>query len=270
MSVLTFFFFFFFQSPKNIMCSSISNDGQWMAVSDILELRLFRLISHNDNSIQVCKVDSLSQDLKPARLVNFTPDSHRLIVVTLDNTVQLVDITITATTSIITGRLIHEFYEHQKGIHLNLELQPSSFLLLDTSLAERSATIQTMAISHDGQWLASGDHLNRIFIYHLDSLQLHAILPVRETHHVYLTFEPHHNHLIVVYANQFFILYDVDQRILTPFSRTYTSESDFPHMYLNRREKIRGIAFDLTKPDTALLYGLNFMCLVDFTKVITR
>lgn len=205
----------------------------------------------------------MNEAIEAARWVTFTPDSSRLLVATLDNKIQLIDV--------MSGNLIHEFLNHRDGISLNVSSssskESSSCLWLDPNLSNLSSTIRTMTVSQDGQWLASGDNLNRIFIYHLDSLQLHATIPVREVCHVNLSFEPHHNNLMIVYANLFFVIYDLDQRDFTDFSRRYPSESDFPQMYLNRKEKISGITFDPTIPDLVVLYGLNFMCFINVNKV---
>ena len=244
------------------MCSSLSKDGQWIAVSDALELRLFHLELIDDDDIRVRKMDYLSKDIGPARYILFTPDCTRLLAASLDNRIQVIDIS--------SGHMIHEFSEHRNGVPLHyssISKESSSTVWIDMNLARLPGIIRTLAVSHDGQWIASGDSLNRVFVYHLDSLQLHSIVPIRETPHVHLTFEPCQNHLIVVYSNRFFIVYDVDRRDFAEFSRCYPSESDFPKSYLNRKEKICGIAFDSASPHEALFYGLDFMCLVDFQKV---
>jgi U3 small nucleolar RNA-associated protein 4 len=248
------------------LCSALSNDGQWIVVSDSLELRLFRLELIDDNDIRVRKMGYLTANIEPARCILFTPDCTRLLAASLDNRIQVIDVS--------NGRVIHEFYDHRNGVssmpYSSISKESLSTVWIDANLARLPGIIRTLTVSHDGQWVACGDSLNRIFIYHLDSLQLHSIVPIREAPHVYLAFEPCHNHLIVVYSNRFFVLYDVDRRDFAEFSRRYPSESEFPKSYLNRKEKICGIAFDDASPYTALFYGLDFICFVDFQKVSHR
>jgi U3 small nucleolar RNA-associated protein 4 len=213
-----------------------------------------------DDEIRVRKADFLDKKVEPARLVVFTPDGSRLLAATLDNVIQMIDVA--------TGRLIHEFLDHRNGVCVDTtSSKETSPIWLDSKLAQLAGTIRTMAVSHDGQWLASGDSVNRVFVYHLDSLQLHTIVPMRDTAHVHLSFEPHRNHLIVVNANHFFVVYDVELRAFAEFSQRYPSESDFPKAYLNRPEKIIGTAFNPARPYSVIFYGLSFMCLVDLNKV---
>lgn len=80
--------------------------------------------------------------------------------------------------------------------------------------------ISRLAVSADGQWLASGDLNGRIFIFNLDSLQLHTTLPIFPYAPAALTFDPKSSrYLLLAMPNNTIKIYDVESKSLPEWQR---------------------------------------------------
>lgn len=105
----------------------------------------------------------------------FTPDSSKLIMAsTITSLILVIDLSPEVPTvlrtftqhcntgSISSGRVV-------RGNKLTTDEAEQSVGSID------SVTIMKMAVSPDGQWLATSDDLCRIFIFNLDSIQVSSI-----------------------------------------------------------------------------------------------
>lgn len=96
-----------------------------------------------------------------AHHVRFTPGSDKLIIVTAESRVLLVNLT---HWSEDTYQVLGEF-----GHHRGLDSEGNS------SDDEEVATVLSIDISSDGQWLVTGDEYNRIHVFNLDNFKVNYL-----------------------------------------------------------------------------------------------
>lgn len=85
----------------------------------------------------------------------FSPGSDRLLIATTDS--QILVVSLSKWESGEFEVLCH-FEEHRDGKNTNARRQ--------------IGTVTSMTVSADGQWLVTADHLNRIFVFNMDSLKV--------------------------------------------------------------------------------------------------
>ena len=136
----------YFKGDTNIVSIAISSDGQWIAASNGQELRVYRLTF---DDFQTPTVTRVRGDLPSGLQLKFTPDASRLIVGGTDAILYVLNLGEQV-------EIIATFDFHQKG----------------TKSKRNKATILSLAVSNDNQWLVSGDHLNRLAVFSLDTLQV--------------------------------------------------------------------------------------------------
>jgi U3 small nucleolar RNA-associated protein 4 len=104
-----------------------------------------------------------------AHYLTFTPDSARLIVASTDSQVVVMDIS-----QWEAGQydVLRRFGQHRGTSAKDTESMDVDGEQDHAGAAGQVETIVSMAVSADGLWLATGDLLNRIFIFNLDTLQV--------------------------------------------------------------------------------------------------
>jgi U3 small nucleolar RNA-associated protein 4 len=147
------------------------------------------------------------------------------------------------------------------------------------SALSTSATITRIAISPDGQWLATTDDHRRTHIFNLDAVQYHTSLPSfpQPTHA--LAFAPNAPSLLILgFANNTLELYDVEARQFPPWSRALCSA--LPKRFTHLHDAILGVTLEppaaaTAAPDCsnntsgsnsvlALFWGATWLCKVQF------
>lgn len=98
-----------------------------------------------------------------AHHVRFTPGSDKLIIVMAESRILIVDLTHWEEERF---EVLREF-----GHHRGLDSEGHT---LDDS---QVATVISLDISSDGQWLVTGDDLNRIHVFNLDNLKVSTYTP---------------------------------------------------------------------------------------------
>ncbi|KAF9346676.1 U3 small nucleolar RNA-associated protein [Mortierella sp. AD094] len=252
-----------FKDDRNLTATALSEDGHWIAVADIEEVKLFRIDEHPSKPGQlVVKKQKSFPGVRGtgAHYLSFTPDSTRLVVASTDSHVAIVDIT-----QWESGKfdILRKFGQH-RGTggkdNESMDVDGDEGLIGDEGQVE---TIVFMAVSADGQWLATGDLKNRIFVFNLDTLQHHATLPVFDAPLTALHFHPYSPTLVIPTASNVFYLFNVETRRLTDWSREFSSDKHFPTKFLGLKDKIQGIAFNPARKNTLLVWGANYICHVD-------
>ncbi|KAG0375769.1 U3 small nucleolar RNA-associated protein [Mortierella sp. AD032] len=253
-----------FRDDRNLTSSAMSEDGHWIAVADIEEVKLFR-IEHNASrpgQLTVKKQKSFPGVRGTgAHLLAFTPDNSRLVVASTDSTVVIVDIS-----QWESGKfdILAKFAQH-RGVggkitgSMDVDGEEEETVGGD-GLVE---TIISMAVSADGQWLATGDTKNRIFVFNLDTVQHHATLPTFDAPLTALHFHPYSPVLVVPTASNVFYVFNVETRLMSDWSREYSSDKTFPTKFLAFKDKIQGVAFNPARKHTLMVWGANYMCHVD-------
>ncbi|CAJ0866202.1 20365_t:CDS:2, partial [Entrophospora sp. SA101] len=158
---------------SNLCASAISQDGEWIAVSDITRVKLFRVVDDNMNDsggLVVRKINfpKIDQEYIGAHHLLFTPDNRKLIVVLNDCRIIIFGLDISRRNNKI--EILTQFKQIQNE--------------------QEKGSITSIAISNDSLWLACGDELNRIRIFNLEKLKYHSTLPIFSSKHASLTFDP--------------------------------------------------------------------------------
>ncbi|THH26656.1 hypothetical protein EUX98_g7537 [Antrodiella citrinella] len=131
-----------------------------------------------------------------------------------------------------------------------------------------STTITRMAISPDGQWLATSDLLSRTHIFNLDALAHHTALP-SFPHRIHaLAFLPSAcSTLVLGLANNTIQVYDVEVRAFPAWTRHLTEA--LPHRFKHLHDPIVGVTFDQHEDAkekqkgegrTAVFWGSTWIC----------
>lgn len=100
-----------------------------------------------------------------AHHVIFTPGCEKLILVTVESCILVIDMLHWETD---TFNVTRQFDQH-RGIGDDAQELPDS----------EPATVISIAVSPDGQWLATGDDKNRIHVFSLDGLQVKQLCVCR-------------------------------------------------------------------------------------------
>ncbi|KAI9476039.1 MAG: WD40-repeat-containing domain protein [Benjaminiella poitrasii] len=243
----------------NITSSALSEDANWVAVADIDNVRLFRVNQGSEpGKLEVKKQRAFGRELNSyleshhaapgGHHVLFTPGSDKLIIINPESRILIVDLTKWEEGSF---EVLREF-----GHHRGLDSEGSS------SEDQAVATVVSLTVSSDGQWLATADDVNRIHVFNLDNLKHHLQLPQGSVPHTALSFNDFRpNELLVALATNAFYIYDVEHKRLTNWSSIHQDMSK--SRLLEQRDRIRGVMYNPADKDKMILYGSGYMCLVD-------
>ncbi|KAI8330637.1 WD40-repeat-containing domain protein [Chlamydoabsidia padenii] len=237
-----------------ITSAALSENGQWVAACDVENVRLFRLESQN-NEWSVKKVRdfdlSLASYLTQHELalgghhVVFTPSSDKLIVVTVESKILIIDLSHWEQNKF---QVLAEFGHHQ---HVKQQ----------TTVPQ---TVINIAVSEDGQWLATNDDHNNTFVYSLDNLKRHFTLPRSITPQTTLSFNPFRpNELLVAYADNTFRIFDIEHKCQTKWSKAHDNQTG--SKLSTFRDRIRGVAYNPAEKQKMVIYGSTFMAQVDLS-----
>ena len=172
------------KAESNLICSTISHSGRFLACSDIASTKIYAIsLTFKPKRVQL--------DLPPSNAMCFTPDSSKLIIGTLNSKIQVIDLA--------SLQIIASFDEH------------------------KVATILDIKCSEDGQWCATGDCKGQIQVYNFGSLKHHATLPAfpQFTSLAFHSFSP--SLVITTYENKFFV-FDVVENRLTDWAKEYSDK----------------------------------------------
>ncbi|KAI7901402.1 quinon protein alcohol dehydrogenase-like superfamily [Cokeromyces recurvatus] len=243
----------------NITSSALSEDANWIAVADIENVRLFRVSQGSEpGQLEVKKQRSFDRELNNylatqnaapgGHHVLFTPGSDKLIIITPESRILIVDLTKWEEGAF---EVLREF-----GHHRGLDSEGNS------SDDQAIATVTSLCVSSDGQWLATGDDENRIHVFNLDNLKHHLQLPRGSIPHTTLSFNDFRpNELLVALATNAFYIYDVEHKRLTNWSNLHQDMSK--SRLLEQRDRIRNVMYNPADKNKMILYGSGYMCLVD-------
>ncbi|PVG01220.1 WD40 repeat-like protein [Serendipita vermifera] len=269
---------------SNLTACCISLDGLWLAVADIEEVKLFRLQMVN-HTVEVKRVKKFSTALvaalpagssSGASSLLFSPDSRRLIVATAQNGF-LVVIDIEEHSE---PRALRVFNHHrQLNARIRSEqspLQGDTLMEVDyegeqrqTSDGEIDISIRQLAVSPDGQWLASSDLKGRTLIFNLDSLQHHCTLPTMPLPVAAMAFESlASRHLLFAMPDNSIHIFDVESRLFPQWQRRLSQTVS--RKIGGQRDTILGVTFapqpqsrrksDAGAFETVIAWGANWIC----------
>lgn len=135
----------------------------------------------------------------------------------------------------------------------------------DLSQKPLSATITRMAVSPDGQWLATTDDHRRTHVFNLDAVSYHCVLPSFPQPAHALVFDTNApSVLVLALADNTLQVYDVEARTFPAWSRALAGA--LPPRFTGLHDPVLGAAFDVAAaPATArsvLFWGATWLCRV--------
>ncbi|KAI8062268.1 quinon protein alcohol dehydrogenase-like superfamily [Gongronella butleri] len=239
--------------------AALSENAKWVAVCDVESVRLFRIEpkeSHGEQ-FQAVKMRSFTEALAHYLVdhqlalgghhVLFTPDSNKLILVTVESVILIIDLTLWSDERFeVLGHFDH--YAAKDG----QSAYPS--------------TVLDVAVSHDGQWLATYGDNQATHVYNLDSMKRHYTLPSNSIPQTAMAFNVHRSHeLAVAFADNTFRLYNVETQVPTKWSKKHAHDRS---AFTKCRGHIRAFAFNpaADAKNKMGLYGSVFLGQVDMSK----
>ncbi|KAG1766452.1 WD40 repeat-like protein [Suillus occidentalis] len=251
----------------NLIASALSDDGRWLVVSDLYEAKLFELSFNPAGFLKSSRVRAFASILenritaqssqKPVSTggssFTFTPDSSKLIMASaITSLILIIDLSSEAPIilrtfnqhcnagSITSGRVVRGI---NKG---NSDGDEQSVGVID------SVAIMKMAVSPDGQWLATSDDLCRILIFNLDSIQRPGFLPDNP------------QILLAVLPNNTIHIFHAEHGEAPSWGREFNSHPVIgvafePHPSPSDDE-MTGITPPSTKPKEAIFWGSSWLC----------
>lgn len=216
-----------------------------------------------------------------ATVLNFTPDSQRLVVCTSESS--FIAIFHLPQDDASLPRSLRTFDHHRlRNVSPNktppnargdVDTGDSDVDMDDLSDDETPATkqlsvipaITRIAISQDCQWLVGADEMKRVYVYNLDSLQYHCVLPTFPHAIQALSFDPSdHGTLVIGLANNTIHIFNVESRTFPEWSIPLCS--NLPKRFTHLHDPILGLTFNPTPSKDgsrkALFWGFTWMCSV--------
>ncbi|KAG8903326.1 U3 small nucleolar RNA-associated protein [Tulasnella sp. 403] len=217
----------------HLIASAISDDGQWLAASDAMEVKLFNLTEMNTGesiqlrprrikTISALILQQLSPFLSPSNTPSaaasrllFTPDSSRLIAVCSPSShIVVFDLAAPEICAVAT------FNEHV-GAGQGRALKPIPSMATGEKDTQHPPLVTCLSVSYDGQWLASADERGGCHVFNLDTLQRHCTLPSFEVPIRAMTFDPAFpSTLILGQVNNALHAFDVESRTFPEWAKT--------------------------------------------------
>ncbi|KAJ3795815.1 WD40-repeat-containing domain protein [Lentinula aff. detonsa] len=275
----------------NLVASAISDDGAWLVVSDLYEAKLFRLIIDTEGRVKPRRIRDFSSIISPhlpqkptstgGLSFAFTPDSTKLVMsAALTSYILVIDI------SEEKPRVLRKFDHHRQRNNLSVDRVTKDLKTVNADVEMDSdddeddsseedtpllGSVTRMAVSADGQWLATSDDHCRTHIFNLDSIQHHCVLPSFSHPAQSIAFSSSDSSLLVLaFPNNTFQIYDVETRQFPSWSRELCD--NLPKRFTQIHDPIIGVAFEPPAPDApsqssarfALFWGSTWLCKINF------
>ncbi|KAL6601980.1 WD40 repeat-like protein [Neocallimastix sp. 'constans'] len=254
------------KNDNNIISSTISQNGSWIAVSTIEEIKLFH-IKYNEKStkVEINKVREIEKlQIPGAHKLLFTPCSTKLIVAGINSIIYVLDL------SNVEKKYSDNKMENDDAVEED-ENEYDIILLKEFEQHNNGTsdcTICSLAISSDSQWLASGDTNNNIYVFNLDTLLYHSKLPTFSSFHTSVSFHPLSATIVVTCLSNEFFIYDVEEKGFANWTKEYLNKLPEAFLKLNEKSKIMGVSFNISEPNTMTLWSSEYICQIDLSKPI--
>ncbi|KAK2550404.1 U3 small nucleolar RNA-associated protein 4-like protein [Acropora cervicornis] len=224
----------------HILCSAISPCASWAAFSDVHHISLFKLSLETDgkSQVKVTKVFPLPVELLPAKKLNFTSDSSKLVIATCQGLIQILTL------------------EDESRLMYTLKIPCES---------QDPLSISLVAVSEDGHWLACSDSTRTINIFSLKKRKLKNTLPRLDSPVTALAFQPGTNNLAVICCNHQLYVFKPSNARLTDWSR-HALQHGLPEQWRTRRSKVINIEFHPRDHHIILLQDREMFTLLDFNE----
>ncbi|KAK1229372.1 U3 small nucleolar RNA-associated protein [Marasmius sp. AFHP31] len=275
----------------NLVASAMSEDGRWLVVSDMYETRLFSMTLEGDGSVKPRRIKDFSAIIQPhlpqkppsrgGLAFAFTPDSSKLVMSTATTScVLIIDLNNEDGKPSVLRRFDHHREGNARAKRIVKHAKPTEDVEMaepnnDDSESESEhesvsepthANVLRIAISADGQWLATSDDKCRTNVFNLDTLQHHCVLPSFSHPAQCLAFDPSRpSHLLLAFANNTFQIYDVENRQFPSWAHELTSH--LPRRFITIHDVLVGVAFaPISSPSSqkyVVFWGATWLCKIN-------
>ena len=211
------------RSPHRIASSAISPDGTRLAYSIVGGVRVFDVVLQEEGA-RVRRLSKLPAELAAAQALLFSSDAARLVCLSADGQVQIVDL---------------------------LDRELLATLTLPALEVPEPRTVPLLAASSDFQWVAVTHDLD-VHVFNMDSLRLHCTLPRQPTQHTAMAFVPNSCHLVAALTSREVHIFDVEGGEPTAWSAK--NSRSLPAAWLERRDKLVSISFNPSQPSALYLW----------------
>ncbi|KAF8624779.1 hypothetical protein AX15_005669 [Amanita polypyramis BW_CC] len=284
----------------NLIASAISDNGQWLVASDQFDTKLFSLSTDSEDRLIPRRIRDLTSILRPhisttstpstgAAAFQFSPDSSKLIMTTaISSYVLVLDL------AADKPRVLRRFDHHRQGdsiVHsrvvrgrrkggtegVDVEMADDEVENNVDNDVEASDTddesdstplvvnILRIAISPDGQWLATSDDHMRTHIFNLDSIRHHCVLPSFPKPTQALNFIPSHpSVLVMAFPDNTLQFYNVETRQFPTWGKDLSST--LPKRFTHAHDPVLGALFNPIHHSSekrchyVLLWGSTWIC----------
>ena len=216
-----------------------------------------------------------------ATVLSFTPDSKKLVVCTSESSFIAIFHLPQDDTSL--PRLLRVFDHHRLRNASPNDAPPNVESATGTvdedvdmdALSDEAAVVTKQlsvipaitktATSQDCQWLVGADEMKRVYVYNLDSLQYHCVLPTFPHAIQALSFDPSdHGTLVIGLANNTIHVFNAESRTFPDWSIQLCA--NLPKRFTHLHDPILGLSFNpIPSKDgsrKALFWGFTWMCSV--------
>eukprot|EP01094_Clydonella_sp_ATCC50884_P018314 TRINITY_DN3371_c4_g1_i2.p1 TRINITY_DN3371_c4_g1~~TRINITY_DN3371_c4_g1_i2.p1 ORF type:complete len:843 (+),score=216.69 TRINITY_DN3371_c4_g1_i2:102-2630(+) len=277
-------------SSGSITCFAISPDASFIAFSDSSSLRIFRLawprgVGVASPEITKVRLGSGLAAKCAARRLRFSPDA-RLVVALLSTAHVLVldlggrgaragaEAAGRAQPAVVYSIAQHagdtrnadseSDSEEEEAAQVEVPAEDEHGNAAREGLTPGAAAVMSMDLSADGRWLVTGDILNRIHIFNLDTHTYHSTLPHYSSPHTALGLHPSLGFVVTACANGSVHCYDIERERVTAWSRDYSHL--LPSKWLEQPGVPTCIAFNPLQPQRAFVMKTSCFCEFKLTK----
>ena len=258
---------------RRTLCSAISPDGKFIAVSDTHALRLFQLVLNEENGEYRIEKQDTPKGVKAAHQLVFTPDGKVLVAVGASGTVHVIDLQAREATTRLTA---HVPKVSSAAIALERAAKSGVKRKSGDEGAEPVANkgvvsvedigcppVSHVCCSADNQWLAvvttkGHRRVAGVHVYSLDNLKLHATLPAPPGHAYWPPVSAMSlsasGILALAVRDNGVLTYDVESKELTPWSSALAAAGmSAPREMASLPGQICNLSFDPTPGSSVLL-----------------
>ncbi|EGO03768.1 hypothetical protein SERLA73DRAFT_102051 [Serpula lacrymans var. lacrymans S7.3] len=235
----------------NLIACALSDDGRWLVVSDLYEAKLFELITTPAGDLKPRRIKSFASAIRSqlspddpslgGSAFAFTPDSSKLVMATATTAyILIVDL------SMEDPVVLRRFDQHRNKGPADGRMKKKSKMNGtwddDDPSSHATAAVNRLAVSPDGQWLATSDDLCRTYIFNLDSSQYHTTLPSLPFPPNVLSFLPENPHILLsALPNNSLHLFDIERNEVPPWARELCRR--LPKRFTDALDPVLGLSF---------------------------
>ncbi|XP_052819109.1 U3 small nucleolar RNA-associated protein 4 homolog [Mya arenaria] len=221
-----------------VYCSALAPTAKVLAYSDGETVRTYTITMENLKSIQpevsMCRIQGdTNRGADGAHCMCFLSDGERLVTVTTSSRLQL----------------------------LGLE---SGKVTVEHTFPALSESYHLLCASSDDRYAAAADHACNVHIYSLTSKQHVCSVPHMTSQVTALAFHPDGTQLVMAYANQKIVEFDVDEEQYSDWTRANMQK--FMRSWLTRRSKITNIAYNPSNTSQIVFNDEQLFCILDKTQ----